>query len=165
MTLANIRRRRRSFIRNLGLGLSALFMAAALATVPACNGAATLELADGSVQSWSTLEGDWLLVNYWAEWCAPCRVEVPELNEMHAAGTMVLGVNFDGLAGSELNADIAELGIRFPVAVHDPRERWGATRPEVLPTTLVVGPDGNLHAVLVGPQDRESLARAMGEGS
>ena len=110
------------------------------------------------------MEGDWLLVNYWAKWCAPCRVEVPELNEMHAAGTMVLGVNFDGLTGAELNADIADLDIRFPVAVHDPRERWGATRPEVLPTTLVVAPDGSLHAVLVGPQDRESLAEAMSDG-
>ena len=140
-------------------------MAAALAAaLAACDRESTFELADGSERPWSTFEGDWLVVNYWAKWCAPCRVEVPELNEMHATGTAVLGVNFDGLAGAELNADIAALDIHFPVVVHDPRKRWGATRPEVLPTTLMIAPDGNLHAVLVGPQDRESLARAMSGG-
>ncbi len=144
-------------------GLSLPCLAAVLSVVvSACNESPSLALADGSEQPWSAFEDDWLLVNYWAKWCAPCRVEVPELNEMHAAGTAVLGVNFDGLAGPELNADIADLDIRFPVALHDPRERWGAVRPEVLPTTLVVAPDGSLHGVLVGPQDRESLARAMG---
>lgn len=137
-------------------------MALALAALASCNPTETLALSDGSEQPWSTLEGDWLLVNYWAKWCAPCRVEVPELNELHESGTAVLGVNFDGLAGSELQADIAELGIRFPVALHDPRERWEADRPEVLPTTFIVAPDGTLHAVLVGPQSRESLTAAMG---
>ncbi|MDE0693923.1 MAG: TlpA disulfide reductase family protein [Gammaproteobacteria bacterium] len=162
MTFLTTRQRHRSFIDGPRGRLRVLCAAVALATMAACNPTEELVLADGSEQLWSTLEGDWLLVNYWAKWCAPCRVEVPELNELHEAGTTVLGVNFDGLAGSELQADITDLGIRFPVALHDPRERWGARRPEVLPTTLVVAPDGSLHAVLVGPQTRESLMAAMG---
>ena len=28
-------------------------------------------------------QGRWLIVNYWAEWCAPCRTEIPELNELY----------------------------------------------------------------------------------
>lgn len=144
--------------------LRLLCAAFAFAALASCSPTDTLVLADGSEQPWRTLEGDWLLVNYWAKWCAPCRVEVPELNEMHEAGTTVLGVNFDGLAGAELHADITDLGIRFPVALYDPRERWEAARPEVLPTTLIVAPDRSLHAVLVGPQSRESLMAAMDTG-
>ena len=164
MTCLTTRQRHRSFIDGPRRGLHFVCAAIALAALVSCDPTDTLALADGSEQPWSTLEGDWLLVNYWAKWCAPCRVEVPELNEMHEAGTAVLGVNFDGLAGPELDADITDLGIRFPVALHDPRERWGAERPEVLPTTFIVAPDGTLHAVLVGPQSRESLMAAMGIG-
>jgi thiol-disulfide isomerase/thioredoxin len=61
-----------------------------------------LELADGSGSSWEQWQGQWLIINYWAEWCAPCRKEIPELNELHHdgadAGVVVLGVNFDGCA-------------------------------------------------------------------
>ena len=164
MTFLNTRQRHRSFTDGPRGRLRFLGVALALTALASCDRADTLTLADGTEQPWSALEGDWLLVNYWAKWCAPCRVEVPELNELHEAGTAVLGVNFDGLAGAELQADILELGIRFPVALHDPRERWGAARPEVLPTTFLVAPDGSLHAVLVGPQSRESLTAAMGSG-
>lgn len=162
MTFLTILRRRRSSIDGPIGRLHFLCATVVLAALAACNPTEPLALADGSERHWSALEGDWLVVNYWAKWCVPCRVEVPELNDMHEAGTAVLGVNFDGLAGHELNADIKELGIRFPVALHDPRERWGAERPEVLPTTFIVAPGGALRAVLVGPQDRASLAAAMG---
>ena len=162
MTSPTTRQRHRSFIDAPRGRLRVLCATVALAALASCNPTETLALSDGSEQPWNTLEGDWLLVNYWAKWCAPCRIEVPELNELHESGTAVLGVNFDGLTGPELNADITDLGIHFPVALHDPRERWGADRPEVLPTTFIVAPDGTLHAVLVGPQTRESLTAAMG---
>ncbi len=46
------------------------------------------------------VDGQWLVINYWAEWCAPCRKEIPELNHLaeegKAKGFRVLGVNFDG---------------------------------------------------------------------
>ena len=43
--------------------------------------------------------GKWRVVNYWSEWCAPCRIEIPMLNilsrELSAQGVAVVGVNFD----------------------------------------------------------------------
>ena len=42
------------------------------------------------------LEGQWLVINYWAQWCAPCRTEIPELNaletQLKAQSVQVLGV-------------------------------------------------------------------------
>lgn len=120
-------------------------------------------LADGSTVGFDEWRGQWLLVNYWAEWCAPCRKEIPELNQIHAesADVTVLGVNYDSLEGQPLADLVGEMGIEFPVLVFDPRERWGVDLPAVLPSTLVIAPDGTLKNILIGPQTLESLTRAV----
>lgn len=123
-----------------------------------------VEFASGGGANFSDWRGHWVLINYWAEWCAPCRKEIPELNDLHngSDGVIVLGVNFDGLEGEKLSDLIGTMGIEFPVLVADPRQRWGQDQPSVLPTTLVINPEGGLEKVLVGPQTRESLTDVMG---
>jgi thiol-disulfide isomerase/thioredoxin len=142
-----------------------LIVAVAVVSLAGCA-RPELELADGSGASWQQWQGQWLIINYWAEWCAPCRKEIPELNELHRdgaeAGVVVLGVNFDGLRGEALTAVMERMGVEFPVLVDDPRERWQQPQPAVLPSTFIVDPDGELLDVLVGPQTYESLARAVG---
>ncbi len=122
-------------------------------------------LADGSSGDWSQWQGRWILINYWAEWCAPCREEIPELNRLYRQDAdgqpVVLGVNFDGLTGDALSDLVARMDIEFPVLLADPRERWQQPLPGVLPSTLVIDPQGNLHDVLVGPQTYESLSLAI----
>lgn len=131
-----------------------------------CGGASEpqVRLADGTATQFSHWEGRWVLINYWAEWCAPCREEIPELNRLHGernrSGIIVLGVNYDGLRGEGLVDLIGAMGIRFPVLLDDPRERWDQMLPSVLPSTLLIAPDGTLHDVLVGPHDYESFTRA-----
>jgi len=125
-----------------------------------------VQLADGQSVRWSQWQGKWIVINYWAEWCAPCRVEIPELNRLHRAGAeadvVVLGVNFDGVTGDGLERLIGLFSIEFPILLADPGVRWGQGKPSILPTTLVIDPDGNLHATLIGPQTFESLADAVG---
>lgn len=106
-------------------------------------------------------QGQWLLVNYWATWCKPCIVEIPELNAIgqHYPDVTVVGVNYDGAQGEELARQIAQLGIDFAI-VADPAAELGVARPAVLPTTLVISPAGELHATLVGPQTLATLAAA-----
>ena len=122
-------------------------------------------LADGSATQFSHWDGRWILVNYWAEWCAPCRKEIPELNRLHAernaTGVVVVGVNYVGRNGEMLRALVKDMEIKFPVLLEDPRLRWNAEQPSVLPTTLMIGPDGQLKDVLVGPQTYESFSRAL----
>ena len=106
-----------------------------------------------------------VLINYWAIWCAPCRKEVPELNElMHLQGDKlhVIGVNFDGSGGEKLRSEVSKLGIEFPNFIRDPRQLWGLEPVTVLPETLVVDRNGNLVHRLVGPQDRIALEVLMG---
>ena len=101
-------------------------------------------------------ENSYLLINYWADWCLPCKEEIPELNQLHQASeknnVAVLGVNYDALVGSALEEQIARMGIEFPVLVEDPRSMFGFVEPEVLPMTVLVDSDGKVSRVLVGPQ-------------
>lgn len=107
--------------------------------------------------------GRWLVVNYWAEWCAPCRHEIPELNALDARDDIqVVGVNFDGIRGEKLREVTVAMDVTFPTLLQDPGPRFGIERPTVLPMTLVVHPDGTLHEALRGPQTQESLLIAMG---
>jgi thiol-disulfide isomerase/thioredoxin len=109
--------------------------------------------------------GEWTFVNYWAKWCKPCIKEIPELNALHEReGVRVLGVNYDGAQGEELQSQLESLGVGFPTLDQDPALRFAIERPQVLPTTLVIGPDGELKQILVGPQTEASLLAAAGLG-
>lgn len=122
--------------------------------------------ADGGVDTLASHRGKWVLVNYWAEWCAPCRQEIPELNALQAARAAdltIYGVNYDGLTGDALVALGKKMGIRFPLLKEDPGPALGIARPEVLPTTVVIDPAGRV-TTLVGPQTHATLTAALGGG-
>lgn len=104
-------------------------------------------------------EGRWTVINYWAEWCAPCRSEIPELNALAEAdgGPRVLGVNFDGLQGDALRSAATTLGIEFPVLLEDPAERLALPRAAVLPVTYLIDADGKVREQRVGEQTAVGL--------
>lgn len=105
----------------------------------------------------SIVASQWNVINYWAIWCKPCREEIPELNQLNQIeNVVVLGVNFDGKVGEALVSDADELGITFDI-IDDPASSLNIARPSVLPTTVVLSPEGKLVATLVGPQTAESI--------
>lgn len=111
------------------------------------------------------LNGQWLVVNYWAEWCAPCRSEIPELNalqqQLKDQSVTVLGVNFDGLQGERLNQAAQGLGIAFTVLAQDPAARYQLPRSEVLPVTYIVDDQGRLRERLLGEQTAAGLTARL----
>lgn len=111
------------------------------------------------------LRGQWVVINYWAQWCKPCIKEVPELNRLNRdyAGVTVLGVNYDGASGDDLASQVAQLGIDFTNLAVDPSAQLGIARPVVLPTTLIIDPNGQLQKTLIGPQTLASLAQATSQ--
>lgn len=111
------------------------------------------------------LRGQWIVINYWAQWCKPCIEEIPQLNALDQkySQVTVLGVNYDGASGSALEQQRQTLGVEFAGLATDPAAQLGTPRPVVLPTTLILDPNGQLVATLVGPQTLESLARATGQ--
>ena len=111
------------------------------------------------------LEGQWLVINYWAQWCAPCRTEIPELNalekQLKEQSVQVLGVNFDALQGEKLSKAAQDMGITFTVLAQDPAERYQLPRAEVLPVTYIVDDQGRMRERLLGEQTAAGLAARL----
>ena len=111
------------------------------------------------------MEGQWLVINYWAQWCAPCRTEIPELNTLAAQlseqSVQVLGVNFDALQGEKLNQAAQDMGITFTVLAKDPAERYQLPRAEVLPVTYIVDSQGRMRERLLGEQTAAGLTARL----
>ena len=106
----------------------------------------------------------WLVINYWAIWCAPCREEIPELNSFARAyqdQVEVFAVNYDNVSDSELTKQADEIDIQFHRLKADPATELGYNRPDALPTTVFISPDGQVQTQLLGPQTEESLAAAL----
>lgn len=118
--------------------------------------------AEGNSFDWQDYNGQWLVVNFWAEWCAPCLEEIPELNRLHnTENQRVLGVNFDWPELTELQRQISALGVQFPVIYSEQKQRLKELTPQVLPTTYVFDQQGKLLKTLVGPQTQQSIEIAM----
>jgi len=118
--------------------------------------------AEGNDIDWQDYKGQWLVVNFWAEWCAPCLEEIPELNRLHSkAGQRVLGVNFDHPELAELQRQINTLAVKFPVVYTEQGQRLQKLMPQVLPTSYVFDQRGILQHTLVGPQTLASIEALM----
>lgn len=113
---------------------------------------------------WSQLDGKTVVVNYFAEWCTPCLRELPELNEFNekkAENVEFIGVSFDPMSNSELAELKQRNGIEFQLALMDPAPKFPFQRPQMLPATYVIKPDGTVKGPLMGEQDLESLQNAV----
>ncbi|WP_232801212.1 TlpA disulfide reductase family protein [Motilimonas sp. E26] len=136
-------------IRNLIL-LSVLVLTAC--------GQAELTLSNGQPANLADYRGQWLLVNYYADWCKPCIKELPALDKFGLASEQrqVIAVSYDNLPLAELQTSWQQRNVSFLFARVEVDD-FTLPRPKVLPTTYVLNPQGELVQTLVGEQDLSSL--------
>ncbi|MET4103621.1 cytochrome c biogenesis protein CcmG/thiol:disulfide interchange protein DsbE [Roseovarius sp. MBR-78] len=95
--------------------------------------------------------GEVVLLNYWASWCAPCRVEHPNLTGLAAEGLTIYGVNYKDKPGNALGF-LAELGDPYTAIGSDESGRmaldWGVYG---VPETYVIDGQGNIVLRFAGP--------------
>ena len=126
----------------------------------------SLEKLGGGTVSVSDYRGQWLVVNYWATWCAPCIKEMPELSALHTGrdDLVVLGLAYEEVDDATLLAFLDEVDVDFPILkvdVYNPPQPFGT--PMVLPTTYVVDPDGMTVKTFRGPVTREDIESVIDE--
>ena len=109
--------------------------------------------------------GSWMIINFWAQWCKPCRQEIPELNHLSAvlspSNVKVYGINYDDISGEELDHALASLDIRFPQLDGRQQALIDFSIPAALPATYIVSPSGEVEVSLIGLQSQVSILSAL----
>lgn len=112
-----------------------------------------------------SFRGKVVVLNFWASWCPPCRVEAPQFNliqrEYARRGVAVVGVDSQDFA-SDARAWARELHVSYPL-VHDSSNdvtnRWGVT--SGFPVTFVINRAGAVQKMFVTQVTGEMLKRAI----
>ncbi len=117
---------------------------------------------DGSNATLADFEGDPLVVNFFASWCAPCRAELPDLEQVHQARideVTFLGINHD-LDESTWRSFVQETEITFQTVFQPDQELFTALDAKGMPTTVLLSADGevlHLHTGLLTDELLEEL--------
>lgn len=125
----------------------------------------TLKDMNGVDVRLESFKGKVILINFWATWCGPCRVEIPyliELQRQYADDMVVLGVSVDDTA-EKLKPYAAEMKVNYPLLVGNGRQDfqdaygpfWG------IPVTVFVARDGRIHKKHMGLASKEQFEREI----
>ncbi len=156
-------------IHRLGPQLSAL---TGIGPIEGSTPTFTVRLLDGSLLSSADLRGKIVVLNVWATWCPPCRVEIPALQGLHddtrADGdVVVLGLATDIPGAAVVEPFLSERGVTYPNGILDRDTRRALGGISHTPTTLVIGPDGVVRHRVLGffapPAMRAAVARLRRE--
>ena len=135
---------------------------------------------DGGLARLSDHKGEVVLVNIWATWCLPCRIEMPSMERLYQEigedGFEIMAVSIDaelggfdlaGRPGGDIQVFADSLGLTFPM-LHDPSggiERLYRTTG--VPETFLIGRDGIIYKKVAGgtewdaPQHKELIQRLL----
>jgi len=112
-----------------------------------------------AAQSLEAYKGKWVVVNFWATWCVPCRTEMPSLDRLQVAlpevAVVTVAVGPNPLPA--IDKFLTEAGVEHVAVWRDPQSRFSARMGVLgLPVTVVVNPDGLEVARLLGGAEWDS---------
>ncbi|HEX6576531.1 MAG TPA: TlpA disulfide reductase family protein [Gemmatimonadaceae bacterium] len=121
--------------------------------------------------------GNVLMINIWATWCAPCRIEMPSIEQLHQAydgkGLKILAISVDDPGTDpQIRSFVKQYGLSFEV-LHDPQGQEGRVSHDYqttgYPETVIIGRDGIIRKKLLGahdwnsPENRALIDRLLAE--
>ena len=132
-----------------------------------------LQSLEGKTVHLTDFRGKAVLLNFWATWCTPCRLEMPwfvELQKQYGPeGLEVLGVAMDDAGKDKIAQFAKEMGVNYPVLLgkESVGDEYGGL--EYLPTSFYIGRDGKVVARVFGLRSRSDIEdwikQALSRGS
>lgn len=126
-----------------------------------------LRTLDGEILRLSSLQGEPVIVNFWATWCAPCRKEFPDFQAAYtdnADRLTIIGVNSTSADQEERIAPfVEELGVTFPIVLDEDGDTVEAYHVRGLPTTIFIDADGVVAEVFTGPINKAYIEARLAD--
>lgn len=102
----------------------------------------------------SDFKGRVVLLNFWAEWCPPCRAEIPDLvqwqREYRSRGLQVIGITYPPTDRIAVRQFARTLKINYPVVFGTAETKARFDQSETLPITVIIDRDGNIREIITG---------------
>ena len=118
-----------------------------------------LSAMDGTTRTLDDYAGSYVLLNFWATWCAPCRIEMPALERLHqelaGRGLRVVGVDIGEETG-DVRRFVEETGITFEIVIDHDLSTGRVYAARSLPMTYILDPEGTIVARAIGVRDWDS---------
>ena len=126
-----------------------------------------LRTLDGQAIKLSSLRGKKVILNMWATWCPPCRLEMPDMEKFYAKhkneGIEILAVNLTKAEKSrgDVPKFIKDFGITFPVVLDENSEVAQMYQVVSIPTSYIIDSQGVIQQKIVGPMTYEMMQELL----
>jgi thiol-disulfide isomerase/thioredoxin len=113
----------------------------------------------------SDLRGKAVLLNFWATWCGPCKVEMPWLielqNQFAGQGLQIVGVAMDDASKDEIARFTRNMGVNYPILIGKDSvgDDYGGV--PALPETFLIGRDGKFVDKIIGLRGKGDIEEAI----
>jgi len=146
-----------------GLFPAAFMLLLALAMLPAAAADFSLTDSHGKPHRLSDYRGKWVIVNFWATWCAPCLEEIPDLVAIAESrkDVRVLGVAMEFQDSKQVLQFAEGLFVNYPIVLGDRKTADQVGKVVGLPTTFIYDPHGKLAVRHVGKITRKQIERLL----